>query len=518
MGSCYGCLVTVNGQPNVRACVTPVQANQQIILQEGLGKVDLDFPEPPARRLVHRKVPLAVIGGGPAGLCAAIAAARAGADVLVIEENPQIGGQIYRQVPQSFHVDNPATLGTDYADGQELLRHAAALSDRITVWTDALVWAIFEDKQLAVAHEHDLTLVDADAIIVATGAYERPVPVPGWTLPGVMTAGGAQVLLKSQRVRPGQRVLMAGTGPLQLVVANQMLDAGIEVVAIAESASVQGAWKVLPDLMRQPGLIKQGIQYMYRLKRAGVQVLRSHMLQSIQGDQQVERVVLRKVDSMCRPIVGETKSFDVDTVCIGYGLIPLVRLTSMLGCRHLYNPLVGGWVPCFDENMQTSRSGILVAGDGAGIAGVLSARMEGTLAGLYGSACAGIISKDKADQEAHPVRRQLASMGKFRRAMDRIYRICPDLYAHISDDTIVCRCEGVTAGEIRKAITEGTMNLNDIKKRTRSGMGYCQGTHCMPVIAAILVREFGANPADIAMMTTRPPIRPVPLHLLAVDM
>jgi bacterioferritin-associated ferredoxin len=269
--------------------------------------------------------------------------------------------------------------------------------------------------------------------------------------------------------------------------------------------------------MRQPGLIRQGLSYIYRLKRAGVQMMRSHALRRIQGERQVKSVVVGAVDPRCRPIAGHDKTFDVDTVCIGYGLIPSVWLTGMLGCRHVYNPLVGGWAPYFDENMQTDQPGVFVAGDGAGIAGVLAARMQGTIAGLHAAAHAGSISRDQAVQAALPELRRLESMGRFRRAMDRIYQIYPDLYANVTDDTIVCRCEGITAGEIRKAIRAGTMNLNDIKKRTRSGMGYCQGTNCQPSIAAMLAREFDADPAEIMMVTTRPPARPIPLSLLMVD-
>lgn len=517
MGSCHGCLVTVDGQPNVRACVTRVEPGQKIELQDGFGWIDMDMPGPKPGRLIHQQTELVIIGGGPAGLSAAVVAAKMGAHVLVIDENLLSGGQIYRQLPQPFQVDNPAALGIDYADGQALLSQVEQLSNRITICNDALVWAVFDSRQLAITRGSELVLLEAKAIIAATGANERPVPVPGWTLPGVMTAGGAQVLIKSQRVRPGTRVLLAGSGPLQLVVANQMLDAGMDVVAVAESASTRSAWRYLPDLIRQPGLIKQGLSYMYRLRKTGVQMLQPWVLQAVEGDHQVQRAVLGKVDSQCRSIPGYTTAVDVDTVCLGYGLIPSVWLTTMLGCRHVYNPMVGGWVPYYNEHMQTDQTGVFVAGDGAGIAGVLVARRQGTIAGLYAAAHAGVISTEQAARAAHLERRALTSLRKFRRAMDHVYRICPELYANISDETIVCRCEGITAGEIRNAVRAGTLNLNDIKKRTRTGMGYCQGTHCTPVVAAMLAREFGAKPEDIELMTTRPPARPIPLSLLMGD-
>jgi len=516
MGSCYGCLVTVNGQPNIRACVTPVESGMEITLQDGFGKFTVESTIPVPAESEQFQIPLVIIGGGPAGLSAAIAAAQAGVQVLVIDENRLPGGQIYRQLPPTFNVDRASRLGKDFTDGRKLFKQVEDLSPSITVWNDALVWSVFEPNQLAVERNNKLILIHARAIIVATGAYERPFPVEGWTLPGVMTVGGAQTLLKSQRVLPGNRVLLAGTGPLQWVVADQMLAAGMKIVAVTESVShlIRGSY--IFDLIRQPRLMFQGLKYLMRLKREGVPVLKSSILAGIQGRESVEGAVVERIDDRLNRVPATRQVFEVDTVCIGYGLIPNTWLTHMLGCKHEYDALTGGWAPVYGNHMETDKPGILVAGDGAGVAGVLVATCEGTIAGLFAAALAGVISRDDAENAARPVQRKLDALRKFRYAMDCIYKIEPDLYSNISDDTIICRCEGVTAGEVRDSIRKGTFNPNDIKKRTRAGMGYCQGTNCLPTIAMILMNEFDVLPEALPWMTTRPPARPIPLSLLAM--
>lgn len=513
MGVCHECLVTVNGRPNVRACVTAIEAGQEITLQDGFGQFTSMIEEAGPAQFVRHRTPLAVIGAGPAGVCAALAAANNGTEVLVIDENPHPGGQIYRQPPGGF-VKDPATLFPEYTNGRSLLETVSARSDRITIWNNAVVWSKFEPRQLAIARDDELVLLEAGAIVVATGAYERPVPVAGWTLPGVLTTGGAQVLLKTQAVRPGQRAVLAGTGPLQLVVANQLLDAGVEVLAVAEAATGRGAWRHLPDLLRQPALIRRALGYRRRIRKAGVRLLTGHVLQAIEGDQEVKGVVLTQVDGDGRAIPGRNKSFDVDTVCLGYGFIPQTVIARLLGCAHQYDPTCGAWVPQYDQRMATDRAGVFVAGDCAGVAGVLVAREQGELAGIFAAEQLGRLSTAQAQHQAAAVRQRLKSLRRFRNAMDQMYPYQTGVYAHMREDTIVCRCEEVTAGEIRQAARDGTTDVNDIKKRTRAGMGYCQGANCLPPIMAMLEREFGADPRTASVMTARPPARPLPLNML----
>ena len=231
----------------------------------------------------------------------------------------------------------------------------------------------------------------------------------------------------------------------------------------------------------------------------------------------VQQVVLSELDRRGRLVPGHQKTFDADTVCIGYGLIPHIGLTRLIGCSHIYNALAGGWIPQFGADMQTDQVGVFVAGDGAGVAGVLVASEQGKLAGLCAAAYADNIPNEKIKKPVKQIRKHLYSLQNFRRAMDLIYQIHPSLYASISDETLVCRCEEVTAGAIRRAIREGTTDINDIKKRTRVGMGYCQGINCLPTVAAILSGEFGVRAKDIMTMTPRPPLKPIPLGMLMVD-
>ncbi len=225
-----------------------------------------------------REIELAIIGAGPAGVCAAIEAAKFNVSVTVIDENPKPGGQIYRRLTDAFAVTDENRLGKDYIQGTKLIRELERYSQRIKLLADAPVWGIFADREVAFIYEGKSEELRPQKLILAEGAYDRPMPFPGWTLPGVFTAGAALRMVKTERVLPGKRILLAGTGPLQLVLATQLMQAGAEVVSVLEAASSTVVWKYLPQFWGQWGLIKDGLHYLWDLRRNKISYLMSHAI------------------------------------------------------------------------------------------------------------------------------------------------------------------------------------------------------------------------------------------------
>ncbi len=461
------------------------------------------------------EVDVLIVGAGPAGMAAAIEAGRAGAEVFLLDESPRPGGQIYRQLHEGFRVTHPAALGHDYQRGQELLREFGTVSDRVRFLDEAVAWDVTPGREVDFLRHGASYSIRAQQLVIAVGAYDRPVPFPGWTLPGVMTAGGAQRLVKTQRILPGERILLAGTGPLQLALANQIVDAGGTVAAIAEAGSLSGWWNLARGAWGQWALIRDAWRYWSGIRKAGIPLWREHILVEARGDGCVEEAVLARVDSEWRPLPGSERTIVVDTVCVGYGFTPSVELTRLAGCEHRYDLLVGGWIPVRGEDMATTTAGVYAAGDCAGVAGSLVAIEQGRIAGAGAAAALGRLSPEEARRRTGPSRQRLIGLQRLRDALDEVSRPRPGLFELAHDDTVVCRCEDITLGEIKTALADGLSDLNEIKRMTRAGMGNCQGRMCGPAMQEILARATGLSPADLGALHPRPPIRPIPIAALA---
>jgi NADPH-dependent 2,4-dienoyl-CoA reductase/sulfur reductase-like enzyme len=449
---------------------------------------------------------LVVVGAGPAGISAAITAARTGVTVALVDENPAAGGNIYRQPPSDF-------VTTGRAAGDALLRGLDTVPVRR--FQETTVWGAFRPHVLEAVRGGDSFTIEGRAVIVAAGAYDRPFPVPGWTLPGVLTVGGAQTLLKGQRLLPGRRFLFAGTGPLLLVVAAQYAEAGAEIVAVADAARMLSLARHVPRLLAAPALLRDGLAYRWSLLRRQVPWLSQSQLLRIEGDRQVESASTVEVDASGQPRAGSERRFEVDTVCIGYGLVPSVELLQLLGCSLRYDEAAASWAPQRNDDFETSVPSVFAVGDGAGVAGAVVAADEGSVAGLAVARALGRIGADQAAALQRPLRRRLRRLARFRAAMDAVYGRPPRFADRVTPETIVCRCEEVRRSDIDDAIGDGARTSAQVKAWTRVGMGPCQGRMCSLPIAELLSRATHRSVAELGPPSVRPPIKPVSIAALA---
>jgi NADPH-dependent 2,4-dienoyl-CoA reductase/sulfur reductase-like enzyme len=453
-------------------------------------------------------VDLAIVGAGPAGLAAAATASGLGLSVLMLDENPTVGGQIYRAIAAN-PVQDKALLGADYWRGETLARAAAASSAQHAA--GAIVWSVSPldgaGYEIGVSMAGRSRIIAAREVMLATGALERPFPIPGWTLPGVMSCGGAQTALKASGLVPDGRVVIAGCGPLLWLIAWQYLNAGVSIAAILDTtprANWLGALPHLPAFLTSPYLAK-GLRLM-RAVRAKVRVMSGVEALRAEGTDKVEAVVYTKA--------GSEQRIAVDTLLLHQGVVPNINLSNAIGCRHVWDDVQLTWKPETDAWGATSVAGISVAGDGAGIAGAEAAAERGRIAALGAAHRLGRIDATRRDRDAAAPRATLARFARGRVFLDTLYR--PAKAFRVPDgDTIVCRCEEVTAARIRATVPLGATGPNQMKAFLRSGMGPCQGRLCGLTVAELIADVRGVPVRDIGYYRLRPPVKPIALGELA---
>lgn len=459
------------------------------------------------------EVDVAVVGAGPAGLSAALEASRAGAKVALIDEYPRPGGQYFKQLPEPFRLLDRSAMGRDYQAGQDLV--ARLRDERIRLLANTLVWAAFEPGTLELYQGGECRRLRAARTVVATGAYDRPVAFPGWTLPGVITAGAAQSMVKSQWVLPGQRILMAGSGPFQLPVAAQLIKAGAQVVEVLEASRVSGWLTRVPSVWRHLGKVNEAKDYLGALLKARVPYQFGWTVVEARGTGRVEEAVVAQVDEAWRPVQGTERVLQVDTVCIGFGFLPSLQLPGMLGCRASWDRDLVAWVTDHDAAQRTSVPELYVAGETTGTGGHDVAMGEGAIAGVSAAVDLGLLGADEAEGRLRKVREELARDREFASFLNRTFSVKPGAYELARDDTLVCRCERVTAGEVARVARAWNGSLRTIKQSTRAGMGPCQGRICGSLVAQIAARESGRSVEELGVDTPRPPVKPVPLSAMA---
>jgi NADPH-dependent 2,4-dienoyl-CoA reductase/sulfur reductase-like enzyme len=508
MGVCFDCLVTIDGVPHQRACMSELRAGMRIARGEPLAL----YPSGPPPRLPEReRAPdLLVIGGGPAGLAAAAAAAKAGVSVLLVDERPKLGGQFFKQPAAGVHL-----TGSDrqFRDGRAAIERARDAG--VDILGGTMVWGVFGRDEIAAVAADATYLLRPKRLVLATGAYEIGVPMPGWTLPGCMTTGAAQTLLRSYGVAAGQRVLVSGNGPLNFQVANELLRAGAEVVALAEAAPPPLDPVPLATMVATaPDLMRDGIKYVLALRRAGVPILHRHVVVRIEGDGRTERAILARIDETGRAVPGTEKPFDVDAVCVGFGFLASNEAARSLGCRHRYDPARGQLIAECDGNGRSSVDGVWIVGDGAGLGGARLAQAMGVLAGLDVARDLGR-SVSRHAREVDKARRACVRARRFQRALWRLFRAPLPVEQLARPETPICRCEGVTLADVEAALDQEIEGLGAIKRLTRAGMGRCQGRYCGRLIAEIAARRTGRPIDELSFFAPRMPLKPVAIAAAA---
>ncbi len=448
---------------------------------------------------------VAVIGAGPAGLAAATRSAQLGLATILFDEQMMPGGQIYRAVTESPIADR-AMLGREYWHGETLVRDFAASGAAYA--PGATVWSVARSREIGVSIGGVAQLVTAEHIILATGALERPFPIPGWTLPGVMSAGAAQILLKSSGLVAEGRVVLAGTGPLLWLLAWQYLKAGKTIDAILDTTP-RGNWRAallhLPAFLASRYLAK-GLRLMFDVRRA-VRVIGNVTSLRAEGEGKLARI------AFTRGGTGE-ESLPADLLLLHQGVAPNVNLANSIGCAHRWDAEQLCWTPDMDEWFASSVEGISIAGDGAGIAGAEAAEQRGRIAALGAALRLGRIRPEQAAQAVAAPRFDLETASRGRRFLDLLYRPAPQFRVP-QGETIVCRCEEVTAAQIVAAVKLGCTGPNQLKAFLRCGMGPCQGRLCGLTVTELIAATRRVPPEAVGYYRLRPPVKPITLAELA---
>lgn len=448
---------------------------------------------------------LVIIGAGPAGMAAASEAAGRGLSVIILDEQPRAGGQIYRDVDRVAPLRG-RILGPDYTHGTGLT--AELKHDAIDHISGAVVWAIEDGYRISFTRDGRGAQVEADRILLATGALERPMPVPGWTLPGVMTAGAGQILLKQSGVVARNAVLV-GSGPLLYLIAAQMVRAGTPPAAMIETQTcgnmIQAA-RHLGGALRGWRYLAKGVRMLAEITRARVPRYTSASGISIEGTD--------KAKAVCFTSKGRSHRIPCDTVMLHHGVVPNTQAARSMGVKHIWDATQHCFIPQTDAWLQSDIEGVFIAGDGAGISGAKAAEIAGRLAALQIACQTGHLSQAGRDQGATRLRRQLAHEKAARPFLDAAYPLCTEALLP-EDTTVICRCEEVTAGDIRRFAKLGCIGPNQTKAFGRAGMGPCQGRYCGLSVTALLAQANDQTPDETGYYRIRPPLKPVTLGELA---
>lgn len=444
---------------------------------------------------------IVIVGAGPAGISAAEVLCAKGLRPILIDEGARAGGQGYRRPADDLALDMNRLMGSEAQRYAALHRRFEALLPAIDYRPRTLVWAI-DGKQLHLLHEGKAETLAFDKLLIASGAMDRVAPMPGWTLPGVFTLGGAQVALKDQGCLIGSRVAFLGSSPLLALAAKQYRDMGADIAVIADTTPLSAKAAAMPALLRAPRTLLRGLWYMGASLRAGTAMLHGVTPVAIEGAGRVEALVLRDAQ-------GRERRFACDAVALGHGLKPETQLADLAGAQFAYDTDFRLFLPEIDR-MGRARPGLYLAGDGVRIGGADAAEASGALAAHA------ILSDIGQAQDIEAIRqlaRQVERLRSFQRGLALAFAWPKAQIAALPDSVTLCRCENVTIGEVRAAMARdlGPVEVNRVKAMTRCGMGRCQGRVCGPALQEIVAASAGSDGATAGRLRGQAPVKPIAL-------
>ncbi|CAB4948675.1 MAG: NAD(P)-binding protein [Actinobacteria bacterium] len=511
MGVCNECLVNVNGEEGLLACMTQLKPEMEISNQrQHISKPNFEsepqiqqFPE------IELSPDVLIIGAGPAGMSVAAKLGNANKNVLLIDERKASGGQYFKQPAKDFKISE-ARLDSQYRKGKALIRKFESSGAKSLF--NLKIWGVFGPEKFLGYDDTNRYVITPKHVVIATGAFERGLVFPGWTLPGVLTTGAGQSLLRSYQVSPGNRVAIAGNGPLNLQLAAELIRAGVDVAAIAESAKLFTLKNLILGgalFVRSPKLALTGVGYLLTITKAKTKILSGHIVAKVEGDEKVESASFNKLAG------SGSQTFKVDAITIGYGFIPSNEIARALGCAHEVDKrwrYLGAKKSFYGS---TNVPNVWIAGDGSGINGAQVAQTSGNLLADALLAQEGI-RKSLSGRISNLVNNfRLRNQLGFQKVLWKIFDapIFTDELAE--EETVVCRCLSISYAQIKSGISEDTLSAGASKRISRVGMGRCQGRYCSPVIQKLISENSGYELDERSGFAPQMPIKPVEIGVVA---
>lgn len=512
MGVCGDCQVLV-GDRMRRACLEPARENIAVLRGPAQAPAHCSATANKSGKWRERRPDVLIVGAGPAGLSAAKIAAGAGLDVVVVDERLKTGGQYFKQPSDGFDVDFDK-VDARYSQGHELALQAQDAGAKFIF--GATVWGTFAPNRVAILADGHTMLIDPQRLILSPGAYERTPPIPGWTLPGFLTTGAAQTLLRANQTAVARRVLVAGNGPLNLQVAHELVTAGVNVAAIIELATaphMASPSALLRMMFNSPKLSLAGVVHLASLRRKRVPVRYRHVLVAAEGGESVQRAIIARVDKHGVPVAGTQETFDVDAICVNYGFLPQNQLARSLGCHFRYNNGNGQVDAVRADDGRTNVTNVFIVGDAGGLGGAPIAMDQGTLAGL--SVVADLLPSSAVAAPRSRCERSLRRNRRFQKALWQVFDAPFPATGLADPGTPICRCENVSKCAIERCLAGDDASFGPVKRATRLGMGRCQGRYCSTSLASLMHETLGDDCDMQDFFAPRAPVRPIPIAQLA---